>query len=47
MSSAAVGHVHALPGIQALVDQRLESRYGTRFPLGVMAYVRLAPGPMM
>jgi hypothetical protein len=29
------------------VDRQLEDRYGTRFPLGVMGFVRLAPAPMM
>jgi hypothetical protein len=58
VGSLVVGHVHALPRLASiepalgvrvsanLVDEDLESRYGTRFPLGVMAYLRLAPMKM-
>jgi hypothetical protein len=58
LSSLVLGHVHPLPhfasvepalGVRVsanLVDAALESRYGTRFPLGVMAYLRLAPMKM-
>jgi hypothetical protein len=58
VSSLVLGHVHALPHIASiepalgvrvsanLVDEALESRYGTRFPLGIMAYLRLAPMKM-
>jgi hypothetical protein len=58
VSSLVLGHVHALPhfasvepalGVRVsanVVDAALESRYGTRVPLGVMAYLRLAPMKM-
>ena len=58
MSSLVLGYLYALPEVAAvepavgirvsgnLVDQRLESRYGTRTPVGVMAYVRLTPASM-
>lgn len=53
-----LGHVHALPSVDSiepavgvrvspnLVDPALESRYGTRYPRGVMAYFRVAPMKM-
>ena len=58
VSSLVLGHVHALPSVASiepalgvrvsanLVDPALESRYGTRYPLGVMAYLRVAPTKM-
>jgi hypothetical protein len=58
ISSLVLGHVHAFPHVASiepalgvrvsanLVDPALESRYGTRFPLGIMAYLRLAPMKM-
>jgi hypothetical protein len=59
VTSLVLGYLYAFPEVAAiepalgvrvsgnLVDQRLEDRYGTRFPVGVMAFLRLAPGPMM
>jgi hypothetical protein len=58
ISSLVLGHVHPLPDIASvepaigvrgsvnLVDPGLEARYGTRVPVGVMAYLRLAPTKM-
>jgi hypothetical protein len=58
ISSAVIGHLHALPNVASiepalgvrvsvnLVDDALESRYGTRVPFGAMAYLRLAPAKM-
>jgi hypothetical protein len=58
VGSIVLGHVHALPQVASiepalgvrvsanLVDAALESRYGTRLPVGVMAYLRLAPVKM-
>jgi hypothetical protein len=59
ISSLVLGYLYALPAVAALepalgvrasgnlVDRALENRYGTRFPVGVMAYLRLAPATTM
>lgn len=58
LGQLSVGHVHPIAqvgGVQTalgvrgsigLVDQELEARYGTRTPLGVMAFVQLVPAAM-
>jgi hypothetical protein len=58
MSSVVLGHAHPLPAVASiepslgvrvsanLVDTGLEPRYGTRTPVGIMAYLRLAPEKM-
>lgn len=58
ISSLSVGHVHrvatvagadtslGIRGAVAYVDAALESRYGTRTPLGFMAYVQVQPSVM-
>ena len=58
VGSLSVAHVHPLPavgavepglgvrGSLAIVDDDLEARYGTRTPLGVMAYLQLQPPRM-
>jgi hypothetical protein len=58
MASLVLGHLHAFPDVASIepalgvrlsvnvVDDDLRPRYGTRFPIGGMAYVRLTPAKM-
>lgn len=58
VSEVSLGHVHPVArlgdvetalgvrGSVGLVDSQLESRYGTRTPLGMMAFVQLVPAAM-
>jgi hypothetical protein len=58
VGALALGHVHDLPALAGLVPgvgirgavhvvpEGLEDRYGTRFPLGVMIYLRMTPAAM-
>jgi hypothetical protein len=58
IAAASIGHTHpvlreaglvtslGIRGSAAVIDPDLESRYGTRYPLGVMAYVQVQPRTM-
>lgn len=58
LGQISIGHVHPITqlgdvetalgvrGSVGIVDEQLENRYGTRAPLGVMAFVQLVPATM-
>ena len=58
VAELAIGHVHPLPAFEDLapaigargsaliIDPSLESRYGTRYPLGAMVYLQIQPAQM-